>query len=441
MKRNWWVAVTPLLILAVAFSALAQTTEPAKQPQQQQQAQQGFTKTVAIKAEDNLIVYADPGSIRVTPWDKPDKKEILVKASGLTNAADYGRIQITSKAKDIRVDYRGDRSVPITLDLTVPAGFSLDVYVSDAITVNAPLNGKMKFRNTTGAINMPDMAGKLTIESRDGDVTIGNVDGDAIITGGGDIDVQNVTGTLEMKNQHGDSYARNVGGAVNARTEDGDVSLGELAGNAFIQAGIGDVEVRKVAAMATLTTVGGDIDVFETVSTGMVIASSTSGDITLKKVAGGVDAKTEDGEIMAEMAAGSSGSSKYFSKDGDISVYFAEGAKATVETRVPAPVGGEEKSRAGAQAQAQAATPKTGAAAPKAGGNDTDDEEQVVSDYKVDKTENRGDREVKIYQVNGGGDSVLIEALQGDIAVKKLVPRTPAPKAAPKPVVPTPKKP
>ncbi len=433
MRRNWWVALAPLLILVMAFSALAQV-DAAKQ---QQPPQQGWSKTVAIKAEDNLIVYADPGSVRITPWDKPDKKEILVKATGLSTPADYGRIQITSKAKDIRLDYRGDRSVPVALDLTVPVGYSLDVYCTDAITVQAPLSGKLKFRNGTGAVNMPDMAGKLTVESRDGDVTIGNVDGDAILTAGGDIDVQNVTGSLELKNQHGDTYARNVGGAVNARTDDGDMSLGELSGNAFVQSGIGDVEVRKVAAMATLTTVGGDIDVFETVSTGMVIASSTSGDITMKKITGGVDAKTEDGEIVAEMAAGSSGSSKFFSRQGDVSVFFGDGAKATVETRVPTPVGGSSEEKPAVQAQAT--TPKPGTK-PGAKASD-DDDEQVVSDYPVDKTENRGDRAVKIFQVNGGGDSVLIEALQGDIMVKKLVPRAPR-VAPPKPApAPTPKKP
>jgi hypothetical protein len=377
MKSSCVVFLT-LVVALVSYGSFAQeATKPEAKT---------WTKTLEIKAEDNLIIYVDPGSIRLIP---SDKKRIVIKATQM-DPVDFPKIQFTTKAKDIRLDYKGDRSVPVAFDV--------------------PLSGKIKLSTNLGSVTLADVSGKLTVDSREGDVTTGNIDGDAMVTSGGEIDLGNVTGSLEVKNEHGDTYVRNVGGALNARTDDGDLTLGETAGNAIVSAGIGDVELRKVIAMATVTTDGGDIDVFE--APGMVIASSNNGDITLRKVSGAADVKSEDGEIIAEMNSGGGGASKFFDRSGDVTLMFPEGARATVEVRIPA-----------------AADTSTGTAAEQPGAAENDEEDQVTSEFKAEKTAVEGDRSVSTFEINGGGDSISVEALGGDVLLKRLIPRPAAPSA------------
>lgn len=350
------------------------------------------TKTLTVKQETSLIIYSDPANVRLVPWEK---KEIVVSTEGI-NKKDLPLLQLTSKGKDIKVDYRGDKSVVGTLQIQYPNPFDLDVYAAGNIEVQAPVAGKLKLRSEAGTITTGDVNGSLTIDSTESEVVVGNVQGDAVISTNGDVDLQDVSGDLELKNNHGDSYVKNVGGAFNGKSTDGDISVGEVGGNATLLSTIGDVELRKASGLATLNTRDGDIDLFE--ATGLVIAASESGDITLRKISGSVDVKTGDGDVVTELFAGNGGTSKLFSEEGELAVYFPPEAKATVQVKI------------------------RGAAA-------DDATDQITSDFKGSKSENDGKDLMKKYVINGGGDNVTIETVEGDVLIKKLVPKPLAPAA------------
>lgn len=364
-----------LLILLSAFFVFA-AEEKKEEPS---------TKTLTVKQESSLIIYSDPANVRLVPWEK---KEVAVSAEGI-NKKDLPLIQLTSKGKDIKVDYRGDKTVVGTLQIQYPNPFDVDVYSTGNIDLQAPVAGKLKFRSGIGTITTGDVNGSVTIDSTEAEVVMGNVQGDAVISTNGDVDVQDVSGDLELKNNHGDSYVRNIGGAVNAKSTDGDISVGEVGGNATLLSTIGDVELRKVSGLATLNTSDGDIDLFE--ATGLVIAATESGDITLRKISGSVDVKTGDGDVVAELFAGNGGTSKLFSEEGELAVYFPPEAKATVHVKIRSAI--------------------------------DDATDQIISDFKGSKTENDGEDLMRNYVINGGGDNVTIETVDGDILIKKLVPK------------------
>jgi Toastrack DUF4097 len=397
MKR--FVLLTGLFLMLVAVFSYAQETAPAAAAPEKAAPAPGapWSKTITPKTEDTLVVYVDPGNLQIVP---SDKKVIVVTVQGLEQA-DQEKIQATSKNREVRLDFRGEKTGNGVFTVQLPAGFNIDSYSSGNVDAKDNLNGKIKIKTNAGNVTLADVEGNLTIDSQSGDIAVGSVTGDVSISTNGEIETQDVSGALELKNQSGDSFVKSVGGNANARVADGDLSIGEVGGNLTAQASIGDVDFHKVAGMATVNTDSGDIDFFE--GEGMIIAQSNSGDITLRKVAGAVDARTEDGDIDAEMLSGSGNSSKFYTRDGDIDLSFGEGAKATVEAKVT-------------------------------GQGIDEDDEPLMSDFAPVSDKNKLAAK---YEINGGGDSIMIEAVNGEISLKKA-----GSKMQPKPAAkPAPKKP
>jgi hypothetical protein len=393
MKR--FVLLTGLFLMLVAAFGYAQQTAPAVAAPETAApvAAAPWTKTITPKAEDTLVVYIDPGNLQIVPTDK---KDIVITTQGVEEA---DKTQTTSKNKELRLDYRGAKTGNGTFVVQLPAGFNIDSYTSGNVDARGNLNGKIKIKTNAGNVTLADVEGNVIIDSQSGDIAVGSIKGDATISTNGEIETQDVSGALELKNQSGDSFVKSVSGNANARVADGDLSIGEVGGNLTAQSTIGDIDFHKVEGMATVNTDSGDIDFFE--STNMIIAQSNSGDITLRKVAGAVDARTEDGDISAEMLSGSGNSSKFYSRDGDIDLSFGDGSRATVEAKVT-------------------------------GQGVDEDDEPLMSDFPPVGNKNKLAAK---YEINGGGDAIMIEAVNGEISLKKagakMQPK-PAPKPAPK---------
>lgn len=387
-----------VLFLCAAGFVMAQQSQTAPVD-----VQGAWMKSIPLKAEDSLTVYVDPANVILVP---SDKKEVVIKVQGLPKDA-LERVQLTTKDKDIKLDFRGDKSIVGTFAIQLPSTFNLDLYSSGNVEVQGALNGKIRFRTTSGTLNVRDVTGNLTVESTDSDVYVGNIHGNGNLSTNGDLEVEDVTGDLNLKNRSGDTFAKNVTGNFDARSEDGDISAGDVGGNATVNAGLGDVDLHKVTGVATITTQDGDIDLFEV--PGMVVAQSGSGEITLRKVTGAADAKTQDGDISAEMYAGSGGSSKFYTHDGDISMYFPPTAKATLSAKF----------------HAEAPAGNTADAADEAS-------DVITSDWPVVNTQKQAGDIINKYEINGGGDSVLVETVGGEIVVKKLNPKQETPPAVKK---------
>lgn len=398
MKR--FVLLTGLFLMLVAAFSYAQQTAPAAAPEKAAPAAAAaaaapWSKTITPKGEDTLVVYVDPGNVQIVPTDK---KDIVITTSAV-ETADQAKIQVTSKNKEVRLDFRGDKTGNGVFTVQLPAGFNIDSYSSGNVDAKGNLTGKIKIKTNAGNVTLADVDGNLIIDSQSGDIATGSIKGDASISTNGEIETQDVSGALELKNQSGDSFVKSVGGNANARVADGDLSIGEIGGNLTAQSTVGDIDFHKVEGMATVNTDSGDIDFFE--GTNMIIAQSNSGDITLRKVAGAVDARTQDGDISAEMLSGSGNSSKFFSQDGDIDLSFGDGSKATVEAKVT-------------------------------GQGVDEDDDPLMSDFPPVGNKNKLAAK---YEINGGGDAIMIEAVNGEISLKKagakMQPK-PAPKPAPK---------
>ncbi|HXA56213.1 MAG TPA: hypothetical protein VNU84_02175 [Candidatus Acidoferrum sp.] len=182
----------------------------------------------------------------------------------------------------------------VTLELTVPKNYSLDVTTG------------------VGNISVDDLNGRETLLTQGGNIATGNINGSAHLTAvaGGHITVKNVMGEL------------------NAETGGGHITTGTVSGNAFLHTHGGHIRSDSIAGTAHLVTDGGNITL-ERSGSGL-LAETAGGQIQVGEAAGLVRAKTGDGGIRVVR---SSGPATLEAPDGSIYLTQADGSvKASTAT-------------------------------------------------------------------------------------------------------------
>jgi hypothetical protein len=182
----------------------------------------------------------------------------------------------------------------VTIELTVPKNYSLDVTTG------------------VGNINVDDLNGRETLLTQGGNIATGNINGAAHLTAvaGGHITVKNVAGELT------------------AETGGGHITTGTVSGNAFLHTHGGHIRSDSIEGTARLVTDGGNITL-ERSGSGL-LAETAGGQIQVGEAAGLVRAKTGDGGIRVVR---SSGPATLEAPDGSIYLTQADGSvKASTAT-------------------------------------------------------------------------------------------------------------
>jgi hypothetical protein len=114
----------------------------------------------------------------------------------------------------------------------------------------------------------------------------------------GSIEVSDVNGALNIRNEHGNVKVENVEKAVNVAVTRGNITVNKVGGDVHLFALIGTLSARCVK--------------------GRVEANNTSGLITLFSVGGDVDAETTGGSIELTSAVNASGRYRLKTMDGKL---------------------------------------------------------------------------------------------------------------------------
>src|SRR5205085_11540719 len=197
---------------------------------------------------------------------------------------------------------------------------------------------------------------------------------------------------VEMEVFSGGGHIRmgNVSRAVRARTRGGDIIVGDISGEARIATDGGQIEVGKVAGNAILKTAGGHIVLRGGV--GMVIAKTAGGHIRLEKVTGGVEAVSAGGNITAELVPDGTSQSRLTTSGGNINLYVPRTSRVTIHARIRIQ-------------------------------GDWDSSMQrcdILSDCHPESYERNGRaKEIRAtFHLNGGGESITLEAADGMIEIR-----------------------
>ena len=178
---------------------------------------------------------------------------------------------------------------------------------------------------------------------------------------------------------------------LEARTAGGDIEVGDAGGEVELSTSGGDIRVGKVSGEARLSTAGGNLELKG--ATGRVVAKTSGGDIRLHSVTGSVEARTAGGEVEAEISPSGKGSSRLVSSGGRIRLFLAENAKASVEAMIRVHGSwGKRGDRYQVKSDFKADTYE----------KDEDDEEIRAT-----------------YMINGGGERIDVETVNADIEIRK----------------------
>jgi hypothetical protein len=126
-------------------------------------------------------------------------------------------------------DWRHNRGVGVTVEVTIPRGFSADISSSDGDIDIGSLDGRVELRTSDGDIHFGTLRGPdITIETSDGDVVGDMLEGGraALETSDGDVDVTVAAGSVRISTSDGDIQLHLTNQAeVNLATGDGDITI------------------------------------------------------------------------------------------------------------------------------------------------------------------------------------------------------------------------
>lgn len=352
-------------------------------------------QSFSVGKTSSLEVSVSGGDILVKTWEK---QEINVVVEGLDDE-DMEYVKIVQSGNTVRVSYRpkwGNHGDAKFL-MTVPAQCELDLRTSGGdIDLQGNLLANAKGSTSGGDITIEKIQGSVNMSTSGGDIKTGDINGKADLrTSGGNITLATVNGEASVSTSGGDIHIDKVGKKLDARTSGGNVEVGDIGGDATLSTAGGDVRVGKVTGNAHLRTAGGDIVLNG--ASGIVEAKTAGGDIDLKNITGSIEAKTAGGDIDAELNPSGAGDSELKTAGGNVKLFIPANAKATIEAviRLRDDWGWSSKKN----------------------------KYDIKSDFKADTYDKRGEDDGSeihaTYLLNGGGEAIYLETVNGNIDIRK----------------------
>ena len=143
----------------------------------------------------------------------------------------------------------GQRYARLDLRLEVPEGMMADIRDSSGGMTVANL-GDLVIDDSSGEIEVQDIRGSVRIDDNSGEITLWAVSGDVEIEdGSGEIDVSSIGGGLTVHDGSGEINARDVEGTVRVvRDGSGSIEVDGVGGDFIVERdGSGSIEFRNVA--------------------------------------------------------------------------------------------------------------------------------------------------------------------------------------------------
>jgi hypothetical protein len=279
-----------------------------------------------LRGDVNIIPEADSTSIRVVT-----KKTVLVMGgeADAKERAERSRIEIRDVGAGYeirRVDNVTGRNlgrVAMNLEIHVPRTASIEAKLQRGNFSANGLAGSINVDSSRGDVEIRDAAQNVDVHMRGGDVRIAKVKGNVRLSGSGsEIDISDVAGEAAVVDaEFGGIRISNIakgGRFVSRRT---DMTFGPLPGR--LELGSGDLEVVDLTGSVDITTNEKDIRL-ENVS-GRVRIQNRRGDIAVRFKSAPkeeVDVSNESGKVELTLPAASAFEISASSQNGEVESEF-----------------------------------------------------------------------------------------------------------------------
>jgi Toastrack DUF4097 len=246
-------------------------------------------KTFQIQPGKNLKVDASSGGVSITSWDK---NEVYIKILGNDKAEEKLKFDFKNDEDKVEVIAKNEH--------WLSGWFSNGVKLKFEITVPIKFNAKVKTEG--GGINVENISGVLNLSTSGGGITFKNVNGKFDVnTSGGGITGINFHGDLDAETSGGGISLSGSDSKIKAETSGGSISLDYDGMNKgiYLSTSGGSIQINlpeNFNASAKLSTSGGRVSCNLTANNAKKI-SSTDFVADLNKGGNSLYAETSGGNI------------------------------------------------------------------------------------------------------------------------------------------------
>src|SRR5262245_42975496 len=180
-------------------------------------------KRFSTGSSPDLTLSTFDGSIEIRAWDRSEVEVIIEKRAVSKEAAALIEIHTDQQGNRVTVDVKTQRS----------GGFHFNNSRSAKLIVSAPAGTNIAARSGDGSIDIESITGQVELRTGDGSIRGRRLSGDVRAhTGDGSIKLEGVTGALDVETGDGGVAVSGKMTRVRAHTGDGSVNIHADPGSA-----------------------------------------------------------------------------------------------------------------------------------------------------------------------------------------------------------------
>lgn len=175
-------------------------------------------KHFSVTGKADVVLSTFDGSIEIRPWDKSDVQVTVEKRGWDKEAVDAITIQVSQTGNHVELH--------VTEPKTSGLGFHFNRSRSAKLIVSVPASSDVAAGSGDGSIDIERISGKLELRSGDGSIRGRQLGGDVRAhTGDGSIKLEDVSGTLDVDTGDGSIVIAGKMAGLRARSGDGSVTI------------------------------------------------------------------------------------------------------------------------------------------------------------------------------------------------------------------------
>jgi putative adhesin len=176
------------------------------------------TKHFSTLATPEINLDTFDGAIEIRAWEKPDVDVVIEKRAVTREAAATIEIRAEQSGNRITVEAKAPKSSGI--------GFHFNDNRSARLIVSAPAASNLVARSGDGSIDIERISGRIELRSGDGSIRGRDLSGEVKVhTGDGSIRLDGIKGSLDLDTGDGSIVASGTLTSVHARSGDGGVTI------------------------------------------------------------------------------------------------------------------------------------------------------------------------------------------------------------------------
>jgi DUF4097 and DUF4098 domain-containing protein YvlB len=181
-------------------------------------------KNFTMTGKPDVVLSTFDGSIEIRPWDKAGVQVVVEKR---------GRDKADVSVIDVQAQQTGNR---VEITVTEPKHYGFDIHFnhrSAKLIVSVPASSDVMAKSGDGSIDIERVTGRLQLRSGDGSIRGRQLGGEVTAhTGDGSIKLDGVEGMLNVDTGDGSILLAGKLTSVRARTGDGSVTIHADPGSA-----------------------------------------------------------------------------------------------------------------------------------------------------------------------------------------------------------------